>query len=64
MLSDLRRHRPGGLGGAEEVGDGVWADGTKVFLARGKQVTHAGAVSPALLANPARLARKLDQAAR
>ena len=64
VLSDLSRHRPGGLGGAEEVADGVWADGTRVYLARGKRVTHAGAASSALLANPARLARRLDQAAR
>ena len=64
VLSDLRRHRPGGLGGAEEVADGVWADGTRVYLARGKRVTHAGAASSALLANPARLARKLNRAAR
>ena len=64
VLSDLRRHRPGGLGGAEELADGVWADGTRVYLARGKRVTHAGAASSALLANPARLARKLNHAAR
>jgi len=64
VLSDLRRHRPAALGGADEVADGVWADGSKVYLARGRQVTHAGAASSALLADPARLARKLNHAAR
>jgi microsomal dipeptidase-like Zn-dependent dipeptidase len=64
VLSDLGRHRPGGLNGADLIASGVWADGTRVYLTRGRRVTHAGAVAPALLADPARLAAKVRRAAR
>ena len=64
VLSDVPGHRKGGLGGAEKIADGVWADESRIYLVRGKRITHAGAASSALLANPGRLARKLNRAAR
>jgi hypothetical protein len=64
VLSDLRRHRKAGLDDADRVARGVWARGSRVYLVRGGRVTHAGAASAGLLADPARLARKLRHAAR
>ncbi len=65
VLSDLRKHRAGGLpGSADEVADGVWVDGASVYLARGRNVTHAGAAAAALRSDPGTLARKLRRAAR
>jgi hypothetical protein len=63
ILSDLKRHRPRRLGDADEVANGVFADGSKVFLARGNRITHAGVATAALRSDPATLAAKLRRAA-
>jgi hypothetical protein len=51
-------------GAADKIADGIWADGGRVYVAGGRRVTHAGAASSALLADPAELAVKLRRAAR
>jgi hypothetical protein len=63
VLSDLQRHRPAGLGGADEVADGVFVDGSRVYLARGGRITHAGVATAGLRTDPAALAAKLRRAA-
>jgi microsomal dipeptidase-like Zn-dependent dipeptidase len=64
VLSSHPSHTGPLPGGAGEIADGVWADGGRVYVVDGRRVTHAGAASSALLADPAGLALKLKRAAR